>query len=121
MSETFRKYTCRKGRIENSKIVKLVIIVFRETSVHCYRNKMDLSKYKVTQLKAVLQEQQLPTTGSKAELIARIQAPDPEENLIHRLEELSEVQQNVDEGTAQELPRGIEVRSLDIIVVQKMQ
>lgn len=83
---------------------------------------MDLSKYKVTQLKAVLQEQQLLTTGSKAELIARIKAADPEENLIRRLEELSKVQQNADEGTTQLPPhRKTEVRSLDIKVFQKMQ
>lgn len=59
---------------------------------------MDLNKYKVTQLKAVLQEQQLPTTGSKTELIARIQAADLERILTRRLEE------DVDEMTAQESP-----------------
>lgn len=46
----------------------------------------DPNKFKVAQLKEQLQKMQLPTTGSKAELIARLQDADSEGHWMRELQ-----------------------------------
>lgn len=53
---------------------------------------MDLSKLKVVQLKELLQKRQLPTSGSKAELIARLQKADPHYDWTSDIEAISVTQ-----------------------------
>lgn len=51
---------------------------------------MDLNKLKVVQLKELLQKRQLPTSGSKVELIARLQKAD--RNWMSDIEVISAMQ-----------------------------
>ncbi|XP_077270869.1 uncharacterized protein LOC143902051 [Temnothorax americanus] len=62
---------------------------------------MAIYQCKVLQLKELLQERQLPTSGSKAELIARLQATEPDNDWINELRAIGVVQ-NQDESKQHE-------------------
>lgn len=66
----------------------------------------DPNKFKVAQLKEQLQRMQLPTTGSKAELIARLQDTDPEG---HWMQELQTVEADaIEEGMSSMQVRNVQ-------------
>jgi len=91
-----KKYEQQKSRglTTIQKIfIRIVSAVFRTYfRLHC-RNMLDPSKFKVAQLKELLQKRQLPTTGNKSELIVRLQTADPDRHWMRELE-------NVDNAVA---------------------
>lgn len=67
----------------------------------------DPSKLKITQLKELLHKWNLPTSGNKAELIARLQMADPDgqwENKVDNRRETTAAGKDLDDGDASTMP-----------------
>jgi len=72
--------------------------------LHC-RNMSDPSKFKVAQLKELLQKRQLPTAGNKSELIVRLQMADPDRHWMRELENMdANATASIEMETSEEVP-----------------